>query len=303
MLQIAPPGETFRLFDTRDYKRPLEVDYNAVTPGGSYLPTVKPAARAALDALDTSPLPHDFDFGVRAVRFPVGDGLSQYAIAVEVPRSSLTEKAAPAETRHTVHAHMVAVVRDAQGELVERVSRELTADMAGGQAVLSYERPLLLAPGFYTVETAVFDWHGDRCGARVTWLYNRPQRGLALSDVMLIRQLEDRKGASDTGDPFEAQGKRVIPLLAAVLSSGATPYVYFVAFPNKANKARPRMAVQLALNGDVVATQTADLPAPDASGRIPMMIGTAAKSGNWEVQIGVTQGAESVAQQVSYSIQ
>jgi hypothetical protein len=33
-----------------------------------------------------------------------------------------------------------------------------------------------------------------------------------------------------------------------------------------------------------------------------MVIGTAAQSGNWEVQIGVTQGAESVARHVNYSI-
>jgi hypothetical protein len=302
VLQIAPPDEGFRLFDTRDYKPPLEVDYNAVAPGGSYLHTVKPAARAALDALDTHPLPNDFEFGVRAVRFPAEDGAAQYAIAFEVPKSNLTAKAMPVEKKHSLHAHLVALVRDAQGDVVERVSRELRADASDPQPVLSYECPIRLAPGFYTVETAVVDWHGNRSGTRVAYLYNHPQHGLALSDVMLIRQLEDRKGASDTGDPFEAQGKRVIPLLATVLGSGATPYVYFVVYPDKADKARPRMEVQLALDGEVVATQTADLPAPDASGRIPMVIGTASQSGNYEVQIGVTQGAESVAQHVNYRI-
>jgi len=53
----------------------------------------------------------------------------------------------------------------------------------------------------------------------------------------------------------------------------------------------------------VVDFQTTDMPAPDASGRIPMVIGAAADSGNWDVQIGVTQGAESVSQHVNYTIQ
>jgi hypothetical protein len=297
VLQIAPPEEGFRLFDTRDYKPPMEVDYNSFAPGGSYLHTVKPAERAALDALDTHPLPHDLDFGVRTVRFPGEDGASQYAIAIEVPKSSLTAR------KHTVHAHLVAIVRDAQGDVAERISHELTAGESDPQPVLSYQCPLQLAPGFYTMETAVVDWHGDRAGVRVTYLYDHPQQGLALSDVMLIRQLEDRKGAIETGDPFEAEGKRVTPLLASVLGTGATPYVYFVVAPNKANKAGSRLQVQLTKNGEVVATQSADLPAPDAHGRIPMMIGAAAQSGNWEVQIGVTQGAESVAQHVTYIVQ
>jgi hypothetical protein len=303
VLQIAPPDEQFRLFDIRDYKRPLEVDYNEVTPGGSYLHTVKPAERAAFDALDASPLPTDFEFGVRALRFPAEDGASLYAIAVEVPKGNLTAKSMPVTNRQGVHAHLVALVRDAQGNVVDRVSRELTADLSDPQPVLKYEYAVRLGPGFYTVETAVVDWLGNRSCARVAYIYNDPRDGLALSDVMLIRQIEDRQGSSDTGDPFEAQGKRVIPMLASVLSKGSSPYVYFVVSPDKANKAAPRVRVQLALDGEVIATQAAALPAPDAAGRIPMVIGTASKPGHYEVQIGVTQGIATVTRQVSYSIQ
>jgi hypothetical protein len=34
-----------------------------------------------------------------------------------------------------------------------------------------------------------------------------------------------------------------------------------------------------------------------------MVIGAAAQSGNWDVQIGVMQGTESVVQHVAYTIQ
>ena len=302
ILQIAPPEASFRLFDTREYRPPMEVDYSSFAPGGSYLHTVKPASRAALDALDTHPLPNDFEFGVRAVHFPGTDGASQYALAVEIPKGSLTPKAQPLDKKHRVHAHVVAMLRNAQGDVVNRVSQELNGDMSDPQPVLSYQCPLWLAPGFYTIETAVMDWQGNRASTRVTYLYNQPQPALTMSDPVLVRQLLDGKNAQG-GDPFEAQGKRVVPLLASILSKGATPYVYFVANPNRANTARPRLQVQLARNGEVVDSQTTDLPAADSTGRIPMVIGAAAQSGNWDVQIGVMQGKESVVQHVTYTIQ
>ena len=166
--------------------------------------------------------------------------------------------------------------------------------------VLTWQCPLHLAPGFYTIETAVVDWQGDRSSAQVAYFHNRPRRGLALSDVVLIRQIEDdRSGARD---PFQTQGKRVTPWLASVLGSGATPYVYFIVAPDKAIREKPTLTVQLVRNGEVAATQTAPLPPPDASGRIPMLIGTAAQSGSWEVQIGVVQGGETTAQRVAYTI-
>ncbi|HTP88883.1 MAG TPA: PA14 domain-containing protein [Bryobacteraceae bacterium] len=300
VLQIAPPEGNFHLFDTRDYPPPLEMEYNAAAPGGSFLNTIKPARRAALDALETHPLPHDFEYGMRTLSFPTADGDAQYEIAFEVPKSSLTPKPVPLRETRAVRAQLLALVRDAEGNAVATVNRELAADISDLQPVLTWQYPLHLGRGFYTIESAVFDWNGDRSSAQVAYLYNRPRRGLALSDVVLIRQIEDdRSGARD---PFQTQGKRVTPWLASVLGSGATPYVYFIVAPDKAIREKPTLTVQLVRNGEVAATQTAPLPPPDASGRIPMLIGTAAQSGSWEVQIGVVQGGETTAQRVAYTI-
>ena len=299
ILQIAPPGESYRLFDMRDYKRPLQVDYNPVAPGGSYIETLHPAARAAYDALTTEPLPRDFEYGTRALRFPSGDETSQYAIAVEIPHSSLTAQ------KGRLEAQFVAIVRDGGGNVIERITRTFSAMVSTPRQIpaFNYEQTIRLSPGFYTIETAAVDWPSGRVSTSVLQLYNSPRHGIALSDVILIQRLNDLVDAVDTNDPFQAQGKRVTPLLSSVLQRGAAPYVYFVAYPDERNKTPARLQVQVISDGEVLDSQASDLPVQGRDGRIPMVIGTAAGHGRYEVQIRVMQGAESTCRQIEYSIQ
>jgi len=284
ILQIAPPDEPFRLFDMRDYRRPLEVDSNPLAPGGMYLDTLSPAARAAFDALMTEPLAHDLEYGVRAIRFPSAGEYSQYVVSVEIPASSLTAK------KQRLHAHFLAIIRDSHGAVVQRISKAISADVSrlSQTPLLNYEGTVRLAPGFYAIETAVVDWLGGRAGARIEYIYNLRRHGVALSGVALIQQLEDMKSEDGSAGPLQTQGKRLVPLLNTTLSRAAAPYIYFVVYPDKDCAFPPRLHIQLARDGEVMDTQTSSLPPVDAAGGIPMLIGTSRESGNYDVQIGVS---------------
>jgi len=56
------------------------------------------------------------------------------------------------------------------------------------------------------------------------------------------------------------------------------------------------------VNGESLAKQDADLPAPDESGIIPMVVSAAVKPGNCELKITATQGNASTTQSVKYTV-
>jgi hypothetical protein len=106
-----------------------------------------------LRALDTQPRPHAFDFLSRAYRFRDAAGGAQYAIAFEMPISNLT--ATPAETPHKqrLHASLLAVVKDAHGEIVDRLSKDIPSEVSDEHLsavrveLMTYQRAVNLPPG------------------------------------------------------------------------------------------------------------------------------------------------------------
>jgi hypothetical protein len=118
---------------------------------------------------------------------------------------------------------------------------------------------------------------------------------------VLSKRVEPASGQG-AADPLEAQGLRVVPAVDANLESGADPSVFFVAYPDRSKADKPRVGVEFLLAGKPAASQTVDLPAPDASGAIPMTIGTLPKPGDYELKITLFQGGKSVQRSIRYSI-
>ncbi len=61
-------------------------------------------------------------------------------------------------------------------------------------------------------------------------------------------------------------------------------------YPDKTAAEKPTLQVEFRVDGQVVASQTAELPPPDASGVIPMMIRAATRAGACELKITAVQG-------------
>jgi hypothetical protein len=111
----------------------------------------------------------------------------------------------------------------------------------------------------------------------------------------------------DGADPFvfgvdKGHPRRVIPELSGNLKAGVHPYAYFVIYPDKSNTEKPKLQVEFLVNGKVLAKQIADLPAPDSSGAIPMLVATAAQPGNCQLRISALQGSATAVQTVDYSV-
>ncbi|HTB10526.1 MAG TPA: VWA domain-containing protein [Bryobacteraceae bacterium] len=262
----------------------------------------------ALEALDRNPLPYDFGFESKAFRFRSAKGSSQYAIAFEVPIANLTATAA-GNAKHKFHAYLMALVKDAQGEIVERVSKDVPSDVADkylaglrGETMI-YEHAVNLKPGKYTVETAVVDQEGKRVSTGVFPLENVDHQGLGVSDITLVRRVHDLARPAETSDPFEVPGKRAQPFLSSTLEAGTQPYIYFVVYPEPETLETALLKAQFLKDGKVVATQRSALPAADATGAVPMTMQPVAAAGDYEVKITVEQGRGVVEGSLKYRIE
>src|SRR5262249_386002 len=95
-------------------------------PDTSEVP-LTPGDFAALRALESKPLPPAFDFQSKAFRFRSGEGTSQYSIAFEVPIRNLTATSEATEKRQRYQASLLALVKNPQGEVLARISRDVPA--------------------------------------------------------------------------------------------------------------------------------------------------------------------------------
>jgi VWFA-related protein len=267
-----------------------------------------PEEMAGLGALDTQPRPHAFDFLSRAYRFRDSGGQAQYAIAFEMPISNLTATAEAGAHRHRLHASLLAVVKNADGVIVDRVSKdvpsEVTDDLFEGVRgdFMTYQKAVSLPPGRYTVETAVMDHEGNRASTGSFEIDNREQRGVGLSDLAVVRKLENLTTPLDPTDLFEYTGKRVLPFVTSDLLNGTKPYVFFMVYPEAGNRAKPLVRARLLQNGKTIAALNPEVTAPDASGAIPMLLKLTDKPGSYEVRATIRQGNSSTERTLQYTL-
>jgi hypothetical protein len=263
-----------------------------------------PGDFGALQALDTKPQPHAFDFNSKAFRFRQEKGKSQYAIAWEVPIANLT--ATPEGNAQRYHAYLLALIKNAQGDIVNRITKDVPSEVSTSslpalrKEAMTYEHAVNLAPGRYTIETVVVDQEANRASTTTFEIDNREQQSLGISDIALIRRVQPLEREPDPSDPFETPGKRAQPYVATTLPPGALPYIYFVVYPNEQQPAT--LEAQFLKNGRVLTTQKSTLPQPDSTGAVPMTLQPIALPGDYEVRIKIDQGTVSVDRSIKYTI-
>jgi hypothetical protein len=300
----------FRKIEVKLTRPDLKVEtrsgYYAVPAAGEGALTAE--EMVGLRALDTEPRPHAFEFLLRAYRFRGAGGAARYAIAFEMPLSNLTAAAPDAGNKRRLHASLLALVKDARGQIVDRVSKEVSSEVAGDRLaavqaqLMTYQHAVSLPPGYYTVEAAVVDQEGNRAGTGAVVIDNREQPGIGISDITLVRRLTDLDRPADAGNPFEYAGKRVLPFVTTDVLAGMQPAFYFVAYPEPGNAAKPEVRVQLLKNGRTQAISTPALLPPDASGAIPVVIAQSGDPGSYEVRVTVTQAGVSAERTLAYTV-
>jgi hypothetical protein len=301
-----------RKIEVKLAKKDLEVDSRT---GYFAMPDLKgsgpltPVESTGLAVLNAEPRPHAFDVHVTGYHFQNDGANSRGTLAFELPGTKLGATPDPAHKTHKLEVSLFALIRDGDGQVVDKYSLDQPyfipdANLAAVRATaLIYTHPVDLPPGHYTVETAVVDREGSQATAETAQVdIPAPTKGVGISSLVAVQQLEAASAQADNADPLTFKGKHVIPMVEAEVSPATKRYVYFVVYPNKANTEKAKIHVEFKTGGQVFAQSTADLPAPDASGTIPMFVAAATRPGNCELQITALQGSESATEHLKYAV-
>jgi VWFA-related protein len=275
--------------------------------------TPAPFETAALGVLSASPMPKAFDFSAHVLQYRPQGANSQRELAIEIPGSAVTATAEPDAQRHRLHVSVLALIKDSNGQIVDKVSRDTPYQIpdanlaAAHDATVPYYFPVSLPPGHYTADVAVLDREANRASVQTLQIDNPEHKGVGISSVVLVEGIQPVQGQYDPNDPFEVQAGptqtvRITPSFNTKLKADAKPAVYFVVYPNAANSEKPKLHVELLVGGQLRGKQDADLPPANASGMIPMQIPAPARPGECELRLTAVQGGETSTQSVKYTI-
>lgn len=256
-----------------------------------------------LKAVGASPLPKDVDFRTAILRFQQDKDGMKAALVIEVPFKSVAFVENPAKNTFGLHLSLLALLKNAKGEVLRKFDRDLPLEypldkMAEAKlANFQYNEPFSIPPGRYTVEAAVMDRNGGKIGARrVSVIAPVKTGGVGISSLSLVRRFEPKAKGLEPDYPFQYQGGRITPALADTVAAvkGGSLSIFFVVYPDPAVTDKPKAALEFLQDGKQVAKLDVDLPAVDASGRIPFVVSAPADAmppGAYEVHVVVKQGA------------
>ncbi|HUB81556.1 MAG TPA: VWA domain-containing protein [Bryobacteraceae bacterium] len=288
-------------------------DYQVETRSGYYaMPELKDSGpmtateNTDLAVLNVTPRPHAFDFHVNAYHFQQDGASPVESVAFELPGNKLGSTADPARKLHKFDISLLALVRNSDGEVVDKYSLEKPyyipdANLAAARSEgLTYTHKFDLPPGKYTVEAAVVDHEGGQATSQTgSFEIPAPPKGLGISSLAMVEHLDGAGAKPDASDPFLIRDKVVVPMVQPEVGS-AKRWIYFVVYKDKASQEKPKLHVEFKNGGQVVADQMAALPEPDKNGAIALLVAAPSRPGNCELKVTAQQGTESASEHIDY---
>lgn len=195
---------------------------------------IYPFERATLRAMSATPEPKQLDFQSKVLRFRTDSRRSQLSFACEIPVRGLS--VAEDKEWATVHVSITALVKDAQGQVVDKLSKDIPYTVPEAKAaelrhgVVSLTMPFRLPPGNYSLEIAVVDDDSGHAGVRRSeFSVSRASGGLTVSDFVVARRVDPAREPQDRADPLLVRGGKVTPELSGVVDRDAPGDLFFYA--------------------------------------------------------------------------
>jgi VWFA-related protein len=284
LVGYAPTNETFdgrfRTITVKVKRPGVEIrarkGYHAVPATDSPVPVLGYEA-PAVAMLESERLPDAFPVRLSAFSFPdpARPGLAPVLLAVGTDSLEFRKDG----QLYTSDFTILVRARDAQGRILRKLSQQYTLrgpvqqlEQAKQGEVLFYRDPELPA-GTYTLEAIVYDALGDRASARVATLDVPPlAEGVwGMSSLLLVARTDNLpEEERDSAHPLHFDDMLLYPNLGAALSKGSDKMLSFFTtiYPGEAGAQALGATLTLLHEGQPIAQAPAQLPAPDASGRI-----------------------------------
>ncbi len=267
-----------------------------------------------LNALNATSPPLAVAFQATAERFNDHGPKVEYMVTLEAPLNGLTFAPQPDQKNSAVDAALLAVLKNSNGEIVEKFSKDFAVQVAldkvdafkAGNLVQTFRTEL--PPGEYALEAAVMDRNGSRIGVtKSTFTVPQPSSKLSMSDVVLIRRTDALKDSNQILDAFYFPGGKVVPTLSRTLKGGpgnVLPF-YFAVYPDRSTKDSLKLTMSFYKEGQYLGAAEAPLPDVQQDGRIPYIANLPADKftpGAYEIHIGVTQGSSKAEEKVTVQV-
>ncbi len=251
----------------------------------------------ALKAMITRPTPHNVPYDTALMQFRPDQNAMQCEVAFEVPIAGLKIMPDQKTGKARLQASVVALIQDASGQVVGKVSRQFVRTVSNSDVAairgekIEYAEPVDLAPGHYTLSTAVIDGEANAIGAMRLAAYVKPASQLGLSSLEVVKRITPLNGERNPLDPLETQNGRVTVTLDSNAPSGKPVDLYFIVYPDQRSESEPpKLLVELLNNGKEVARMNPELPKPDNTGAIPVVAELKPPVGEYDVRVTVRQG-------------
>ncbi len=258
---------------------------------------LQPFEVAALKAINARPAPVEFPYQVSLMKFRPTSGAVEYEVAFEVPVSGLRVISNPKTGKAHLQTSMVALIRNADGDVVGKVSRDVAREVSNadlshlGNDRILYAEPVELPKGHYVVDTAVTDELAGKTTVKRVAVFADPGTNLGMSSLELVRRLDPLSGPRDPMDTFEIDNGRIVPTLADSVASSQPVDLYFVVYPAQvASGHELKATLQVFREGKEVARKPLDLSRPEPDGSIPMLVRLSPDRGQCDVLITAQQG-------------
>jgi VWFA-related protein len=268
-----------------------------------------------LDALKAAEPKKDFPITAGAFAFGTTPEGREVTLVAELPISSFKVTSDTRAKLYKLHFTLLALVKDAKGETVERVSQDYPfqgpldklPQLQQGHVV--FKRKLVVPPGSYTLELVAQDRESAATSVYRAPLAVAAAQGLAVSSVVIVRRMEPAPPAKPSApeDPLRGEAMRIVPSLDDPISKATTAKlpVYVVVYP-ATGAGTPQMTLEFSVEGRPEGRNTVMLPAPDPDGRIrflaPIPIDRYAP-GRHELKVTVRQGSASAEEKVAFTLQ
>lgn len=265
-----------------------------------------------MTALGDETPPHDFALRTGVLHFAPAGVERQCVLLAEVPLSEVQVSSDEAGDVYRAHLTFLALVRDAEGRVIARLSHDwpiegplLEKEQARERNAI-FRRTLPLAPGRYALETAVQDQQsGALSVTRAPFEVPPAGRTLALGSVSLLRRVEASEGTT-LGNPLGVGDLLLFPALEPSFVAGSLPELPFFVGVYPAGPGRPvELTVELRRDARVVGRTTTTLPDPDMDGRIPWIGGIPSdglRPGSYEIVVTVRQGEATAEERTRFEV-
>lgn len=276
-------------------------------PGFQVLPHEFPL----LQALNTNSERQELALESRVLRFAAAEWEAECTLVAEMPLNGLRFE--PREGRFQSRFSVLALVRDGDGQVVEKYSqhypvsvpRENLNAVRGSFAV--FLKNLRLEPGRYTLEAAAFDGK-DRIGVVRRPLEIAPSRpGIRTSSIVLLREARVREDGSDDPDPLNYRNLRLLPRVGKVpFQAGSALPVYLVVYPESEVAEAPSLTLVLSKAGREFQSVAVQLPDPDRYGRVPVVLSLPLDwfpPGDYTVAAQVGQGESRFEERLDFTVE